>query len=240
MFSLPILLFLLVPLTRASAIPSKDINILSRTIIPDYFQPEVQARSAIPPFPADGVVELLNKTVYHIPTLSALSLGPDVTEQVVSDVVAVAVIGVFGKIAGQVCEAGIVTLQPWYCAAVVATACLAFLMATFGQKSGNTDKRFIAEISTDIHQPWLAQPGCDTKCRLDAEFPDDQWLSVGNTTVQGVLHDLHHWRSGTLRGVRAYAINTTTALDTRQEAADAYSYGGYVAAYYWDDGNQAA
>ncbi|KAH6703205.1 hypothetical protein BKA61DRAFT_581778 [Leptodontidium sp. MPI-SDFR-AT-0119] len=97
-------------------------------------------------------------------------------------------------------------------------------------------RRDIAGVTPNIHELWLPSESSSTLSKLKANATDGVWTSIGNTTVNGIFHEVHFRQLGPMLGVKVIQ-STAGAKDRRDDTDDD---GGYVAAYFWEDNNQQA
>ena len=138
--------------------------------------------------------------------------------------IAVAAIGASAHITKAVCKSGTVA----GCVAAGVTALLGNFFLAF--------KAFGKRDSTDhwiLDYPSLT--GYSTIHQLHDNEPEGGWRLIGNATVQGLFHDLHYYRNGSIAGLRALPYKTN-GLSKRLEK----DYGGVVVDYHWNDGNHVA
>lgn len=81
----------------------------------------------------------------------------------------------------------------------------------------------------------LADWRCDTVCQLRANSAHATWTSVGNVTVDGVVHNLHFSHNGKI--LRLRSVQGVSGNLKRDDVDDD---GRVVAAYFWEDDNQTA
>lgn len=86
-----------------------------------------------------------------------------------------------------------------------------------------------------IHTTFLPTAACDTVCQLRANSAHATWTSVGNVTVDGVVHNLHFSHNGKILGLRS--VQGVSGNSKRDDVDDD---GGVVAAYFWENDSQTA
>jgi hypothetical protein len=88
-----------------------------------------------------------------------------------------------------------------------------------------------------IDAAWAADESCSILCKLKSGAAQNEWIAIGNTTVNGVFHDVLFQHSGNQMGIKAIQRFPGSSLGKRDDIDDD---GGYVAAYFWEDNNQQA
>ncbi len=114
--------------------------------------------------------------------------------------------------------------------AVVSTA----LQLKFDSYNPNQG-RSVQEALVNIHAEYLPTKSCNTLCRVRSAVDSENWRSIGNTTANGVFHDIHFLHNAGALGIRA--IPRSTGAKKRDDTEDV---NGLVAAYFWKDKNKSA
>jgi len=145
--------------------------------------------------------------------------------------VAMGVITSNTAIAGAACTFG----GPFVCGGAVILAVISNFFVFYLSRS-TPRKRDIDSVF--YHEPYIPTANCGLGCKLDAAgLLERQWYPIGNMTTNGIYHDIHHWRSGNIRGLRAYqgGFNSVHLKRTDED-----SDGGFVGDYYWISPNENA
>lgn len=150
--------------------------------------------------------------------------------------VVMAVIASNTALAAATCTAGII----WLCATSVIATILSNFFLLFVPSSGPTDasnvkRADLPTITHFVHEAWLPTESCSTFCQLKAGSAHGDWTHFTNTTVDGVVHDVHFRQNGNLMGLRA--VRQSSTANKRDDNSDD---DGVVAAYFWEDNNQQA
>ncbi|RDB18466.1 hypothetical protein Hypma_000299 [Hypsizygus marmoreus] len=124
---------------------------------------------------------------------------------------------------------------PFTCAGVAIAAVLTNFFTFYLSRSngpGGSPVRSLDMITeTAFHEKFAPTADCSVACKLDAaNVPAGEWLHIGNTVANGIDHEIHHMRNGSINGLRAIQKSTSHAKDRRQ---DQDSEGGFIGDYYW-------
>jgi hypothetical protein len=109
-----------------------------------------------------------------------------------------------------------------------------------GGTSVPTRRGLLSSVVYNIHSDYAPTESCNMLCQLQNKIPDGEWTNIGNATVDGVFHHVHHFRNGTSRGMRAWQTSdptTTTSSQTRRKRQNPYDQDedseGMVGDFYW-------
>ncbi|ESZ96047.1 hypothetical protein SBOR_3524 [Sclerotinia borealis F-4128] len=180
----------------------------------------------------DVIINFVDTPVW---TTKDIALSPLSIDAGVPDTqVVLAVIASNVALAGGLCAIGVIPA----CitgAAIAALTNFYLVYATMGTSNGPA-RRDIAGITANIHDLWLPSESSSTVFKLKTNTIDGVWTPIGNTTINGLYHEVHFRQLGSMLGVKAIQ-SAAGAKNRRDDAADD---GGYVAAYFWEDNNQQA
>lgn len=212
----------LLAFAQASSIPAKDV-VVSR---------DVQFVSS------DADIAPRNWTHYNTTSISTVG---QLDASVPQTAVVIAVLYTNAQIVQGVCTATAATGPGGVavCGVVAIAAVLTSFFSLFRASSGpagDSPVRSLTAPSFTIHDALLPADACDTICQFKANAANATfWASVGNTTVDGIFHDIHFSQNGKILGLRAVP---SPSGNTKRD--DTYDDNGVVAAYFWQDDHQTA
>ena len=113
-----------------------------------------------------------------------------------------------------------------------ATGIVSLLGLFFLGFTGSGKRDVSSNVWNTIYLPTAEQSAVQQLHTLE---PEGDWRSIGNATIDGIFHDLHYRRNGSVAGLRAMQY-PSHGLSTRSED----DFGGVVVDYHWNDANRAA
>lgn len=213
----------LLAFAQASSIPAKDV-VASRGV--QFVSP-------------DAAIAVRNWTHYNTTSISTVG---QLDASVPQTAVVIAVLYTNAQIVQGVCTATAATGPGGVavCGVVAIAAVLTSFFSLFRASSGpagDSPVRSLTAPSFIIHDALLPAEACDAICQFKANAANtNTWASIGNTTVDGMFHDIHFSQNGKILGLRA--VPSASSGNTKRD--DTYDDNGVVATYFWQDDHQTA